>query len=184
MKVKPLEIAVVLVVMTIGVVLFYKVKRVEDQYRNPKGPAGDSIPAESPDEANRIVHASGLSIIAPQNWDQIRDRGPDVEFLCIAARNRQLHKRLRSFITISEADQPTPATLSDYVAVAFQGSSAYECLRVDREYSFDDGARSSYSLYVNAEGRWWYIEWRVAETIREMPPQIKEYLDTIKLPPA
>ncbi|MCA9146626.1 MAG: hypothetical protein KDB05_27800 [Planctomycetales bacterium] len=53
---------------------------------------------------NRIAHASGLSIIAPDNWEQIDDNRPDIPFLWVAARV-QGARRLTSYITIEKHEQ-------------------------------------------------------------------------------
>lgn len=153
------------------------------QARNPKGPYGQMIPTAAPEEANRIVHATGLCVIAPRNWDQIRDEGPEVPFLCIAARGRP-GARLKSFITIRRTEPPGEALLSGTARVSFQGLPAYERMGIDRASTLDDPALSSYSLYVDGAGEWWLITWVVADAIRELPPEIKRYIDTVRLPAA
>jgi hypothetical protein len=153
------------------------------QVRNPKGPHGELVPTAAPEEANRIVHATGLSIVAPKNWDQIRDEGPDVPFLCVAARGIP-GGRLTSFITIHSTERPGETLLSGATRVSFQGFPAYERMAIDRASTFDDPARSTYSLYVDAAGDWWAITWVVADAVRELPPEIKKYIDTVRLPAA
>lgn len=145
------------------------------------GPNGELIPVAAPQEANRIVHASGLSIIAPENWEQIGENGPDVPFLWVAARV-QGARRLTSYITIEKQEQPSDAILSGTALVTFQGYSAYEKMEVEREDTFDDPASSRYSLYVDVAGEWWLIEFVVADKLRTLPHQIKAYIDSITLP--
>ena len=55
---------------------------------------------------------------------------------------------------------------------------------IDRASTFDDPALSSYSLYVDAAGEWWVVTWVVADAIRRLPPEIKTYIDTVRLPAA
>ena len=97
------ELVVVLIIL--GGLVALLVPAVQ-QVRNPKGPHGEMIPSGSPIEANRITHATGLSIVAPANWNQTRDLGPDTQFLQIAARGAPL-RRLKSVITI-ELCEPIP----------------------------------------------------------------------------
>lgn len=145
------------------------------------GPSGELIPVAAPQEANRIVHASGLSIIVPENWEQIRDHGPDVPFLWVAARV-QGFRRLTAWITIEKQEHLSEAILSGTARVTFQGYPAYERMEVEREDTFDDPASSRYSLYVDVAGEWWLIEFVVADEIRTLPHQIKAYIDSIILP--
>lgn len=172
-----------LVVVAILGGLFALLYPAVQQVRNPKGPYGKMIPTAAPEEADRIVHATGLSIVAPKNWDQIRDEGPDVPFLCVAARGIP-GARLKSFITIQRTEPPDETILSGAARVPFQGFPAYERMGIDRASTFDDPAWSSYSLYVDAAGEWWVITWVVADAIRQLPPEIRTYIDTVRLPGA
>ena len=92
--------------------------------------------------------------------------------------------RLKSFITIQRTEPPGEIGLIGTTRVSFQGLPAYGRMAIDRESTFDDPALSSYHLYVDAAGEWWLIGWVVADAIRELPPEIKKYIDTVRLPAA
>lgn len=150
--------------------------------RNAKGPLGEMIPTGSPIESNRITHATGLSIVAPVNWDQTRDMGPDAPFLQIAARGAP-GRRLRSIITVSLCDPiPDKQTLESCQQVQFQGAPAYEKAKVEREDTFDDPAWSSYDLYVARNGTWWRVHFSIASKMTELPNSIRQYLETVEFP--
>lgn len=150
--------------------------------RNAKGPPGDMIPTGSPRESNRITLATGLSIVAPVNWDQTRDMGPDSPFLQIAARGAP-GRRLGSIITISLCDPiPDKQTLESCQQVQFQGAAAYEKAKVEREDTFDDPAQSSYDLYIARKGMWWRVHFSVATKMTELPNSVRQYIETIKFP--
>lgn len=150
--------------------------------RNPKGPHGERIPRAAPLESNRIIHPTRLSIIAPENWDQIRDRGPDVPFLSIAARGTP-GRRLGSIITVTTVSPPPDeARLSTFKQIVFQGQPAYEHMQILRKGSFDDPATSQYDLYLHSGGHWWNISFLVADEMTAIPPQIRQYIETVQFP--
>ena len=150
--------------------------------RNPKGPPGKVYPSSPPNEANRIVHPTGLSIVAPENWDQVTEMGPDIPFLRIAARGAP-GRRLRSIIMVSQCSpDPDEAMLAARNKTAFQGATAFEACTVTREDSFDDPASSSYDLYFEQNGIWWQVSFLVADRMTELPDSIRQYVDTLQLP--
>ena len=108
--------------------------------RNPKGPYGKKYPSDAPDEVNRVTHPTGLSIILPENWDDLSNGG-----IClrIAARGAP-GRRLKSVIAIMQCDpKPDPQTLARCKEIQFQNFPPYEICRVERKSSFDDPASSS-----------------------------------------
>lgn len=178
-RIKPIEIVVVLAIIGGLFALFYPMIQ---SARNPKEPNGQIIPSDPPKESNRITHASGLSIVAPVNWDQVRENGSNVPFLCIAARGRP-GTRLNSIITISIANpSPDESKLKTFNKVEFQQRPAHEKIQVLREWTFDDPAQSSYDLYLNRDGKWWHINFFVAQKLTELPPDIRRYINTVAFP--
>lgn len=141
----------------------------------PEGPHGEMIPAEPPQEANRVFHANGLSIIAPKNWNQPMERASS---LVIAARGTP-GRRLRSAIFVN----PTaPPNLTEFTTTTLNGLPAYEKMEVMREDTFDDPASSRYQLYVDDSGQWWNVTFLVQDSIRTLPAGIRQYIDTIRFP--
>ncbi len=148
-----------------------------ENMRNPNGLYGEMYPTEPPDESNRVLGRDGLSIIAPVNWD-IADNGHGG--LRIAARGAPL-RRLKSVIRIRELSQ-SPEPLQGYREIPFQDGIGYEVCQVLREDSFDDAASSSYDLYLERDGKWWNVNFLVADSITELPDSIRQYINTIHFP--
>lgn len=162
-----------------GLVVF--IYPIVQSTRNPKGLHGKMIPTESPDESNRIVHATGLSIVAPLNWDQIRDMEPTTPFLCVASRGVP-GRRLKSCITIRQCETPDDEVLNRFTQIKFQQHVAFEKMSVEREGTFDDPESSNYDLYVSISDQWWHINFLVADKMTVLPAEIRQYFDTIVFP--
>jgi hypothetical protein len=171
----------VLVVVAIVAGLFCILSPAIQNARNPKGPHGEVLPSQLPNEANRSFHPSGLSIVAPVNWDQIRDQVPGVQFLCIAARGSP-GRRLKSWITIERAPGRPDQVLNEYRKVTFRYEIAYEKLTIERKNTLDDAGTSSWNMYLCYQKQWWLIGYYIADEIDEIPFQIRPFIDTIKLP--
>ncbi len=149
-----------------------------ESVRNPQGPYGAMYPAAVPDEINRITSRDGLSIITPRNWD-LADDG--LGGLRIAARGAPL-RRLKSIISIRECSPPPePHRLERCRKIQFQQHVAYEICEVSRTDSFDDPASSSYDLYFERDGKWWNVNFLVADAITELPDSVRQHINTIRV---
>lgn len=150
--------------------------------QNPKGPYGASIPHSPPDEKNRVMHETGLSIVAPENWDRVKFFEPEVPWLSIAARGTP-GARLKSLIIVSQcAEPPDPNSLHTFAPVTFQTHSAFEKMEIVRRGSFDDPASSVYELFVDRNGEWWNISFSIADEMTELPLEIRQYIETVEFP--
>lgn len=167
-----------LVVLAIPIFLALILYPAVQKARNPKGPPGKRIPTELPVEANRVRHPAGLSIIAPPNWDQMRELVPDEPALFIAARGMP-GRRLTSLISIERCDQPE---LAGFKQIEFRGDTAFEQTTIDRHDTFDDPASSHYDLYIDRGDQWWHVTFRTAAEMQELPPAIRAYIETIEFP--
>lgn len=161
--------------------LFAVVYPAVQNLRDLKGPHGETIPSQPPSEVNRLAHPTGISIVAPINWDQIRDQGPDVPFLCIAARGGS-GRRLKSWITIQVCSEPDAPQIAKFRKVTFQGHPAYEAMTINREDTFDDRGLSTWQLYWRRQDKWWNVTFCIADEMTVLPDQIRAYVNTIKVP--
>lgn len=156
---------------------------------NPDGPVGKMIPVTTPDEKNRVAHASGISFIPPPNWEQIRDLGPEKHWLRIAPRGSSKRRDLAVLIigkvgAYNHEDRlPDRNDLEQFKCVKFQGFPAYERMVVVRKDSFDDPARSDYELYINRHGEWWNVHFLISEEMTELPAMMRKYINMIRFPP-
>jgi hypothetical protein len=169
-------IAVVAILGTVWSVLYPAIRAAREASLFPDGPYGALIPSDPPIESRRIPHASGFSIVVPPNWE-LFDHGNTVQ---VAARHREGGMRLRSFITIAR-DVSMDAARNSWKRTNSHGCVAYEkAMRVEREYTFDDPAFSSYCLLVDVSGTWWLVEFGLAQERNSLPPEIAAYIDSIR----
>lgn len=171
-----IEVAVVLAICGGLFALLYPAVQ---NARDPQGPHGEVYPTVPPAEDRRITHATGLSLIAPVNWDQIRDEGPTVPALTVACRGRP-GARLRSWITVRDSEPPSESVLAGFMKTRFGDSPAFESMKIVPTNS--DGGLSTYQLYVDYHGHCWHITFHVAEETTTLSPAIKQYIDTIRFP--
>ncbi len=172
------ELAIALVIIAGLFALLYPAVQAT---RNPKGPYGEIYPTDPPVEANRITQPSGLSIIAPANWDSTSYSDSSEPMLSIVARGAS-NRRLQSTISIRRIEPPETQLLATFTRATFQQHVAYERVQVEREDLFDDPARSSYDLCLNRDGEWWHINLLVADNLETAPTQIMAYINTITFP--
>ena len=173
------EFVIVLVIVAGLIALLYPAVQ---SVRNPKGPHGEKYPSTAPDEANRVTHPTGFSIILPPNWDNLSSEDRTSPFLRIAARGAS-GRRLKSVIAIWKCDpEPDQQTLDRCKTLRFQDSPAYEICRVERKDTFDDPASSSYDLYIQRQDGWWHVNYMVADEINVLPNSIRQYVETIAFP--
>ena len=174
-----------LVVVLISVALIALLYPAVQQARNSMGPGphGELIPVTAPREENRINHPSGLSIIAPPNWKNRWEMLADNPEINISAR-RSTRRHDHSEITIlGNQSAPDKEELLDYTKLEIQGFPAYEKMVIEQKYSFDDGAWSIYELYIDRDDVWWHVSFSVAKEMTELPPMMREYINTIRFPP-
>lgn len=150
--------------------------------RNPKGPLGEDIPSSPPVEVNRITHESGLSIVAPVNWDPVFQLEQGIPEIQITARGAP-GRRMTSWISVQRIETPSVEELSRLKARKFHGFMAYEkSMHVVRTWSFEHPAQSSYWLIVDCQSEWWRIGFSIADSLTELPLEINQYLDTVRFP--
>lgn len=170
-----------LIVVSILTVLFLV---YVDMTRNPKGPIGRTIPKTSPREENRIFHPSGLSFVAPPNWDSNLTRATlqEVPWLSVAPREGLSTRYQRANFSCKQINKPEQEELTKSQQVQFQDFSAYERMYVWREDSFDAPAGSTYVLLIDRNGQWWRISYGIGKETTTLPPIIREYINTIRFP--
>ena len=161
------------------------IRAARDASRFPDGPYGELIPTDAPQESRRIHHATGFSIVIPPNWElyemprdwELYDQTPVVQ---IVARHRGGGMRFRSLIAVEQV-APTVTEIASRKKIDFHGHVGYEKeMCVQREYTFDDPAWSSYSLFVDVSGKWWLITFGLAKERDTLPPEIAAYIEAIR----
>jgi hypothetical protein len=140
--------------------------------RQAGGPAGQRIPKEPPDEANRVRHPLGFSMVAPPRWSHTGISG----LLMSSNRNR----RSEGLIDVSHIGHERPSRLEGMRKTRFLGQEAYHDMQVVRRDTFDDPAWSEYTLYFRRGEDWYEIRYGIAEERTELPPMILRYLNTLR----
>ncbi|WP_339727906.1 hypothetical protein [uncultured Gimesia sp.] len=174
-----IELLIVLCILTVLFIVYV------DMTRNFKGPIGRTIPKTSPREENRIFHPSGLSFVAPPNWDSNlnMEYHQEVSRLSVVPREGISRRYQRANFRCKLIDPPQTEQISDSVRVEFQGFPAYERMYVLRTDTFDAPAFSVYDLFINRDGEWWRVSYEIADEMTELPLIMREYIKTIRFPP-
>jgi hypothetical protein len=148
---------------------------------NSGAPLGRGIPAEPPDEANRVVHPQGFSIILPPNWESTilgvssSDAGEIVAF------PRQLvPTRSGAGIVLSNYGKRSPTDLSDAQPVRFQGKPAFERVSTRPGVFLDSPPLFRYSLAFQRAGAWYELMDSLARDQRAIPQVIQQYFNTFR----
>lgn len=147
--------------------------------RDARGPRGDPVPTQPPDETNRIHHPLGFSIVVPPCWDHRIgfDGGP----LMLAPQTPGPDaRRSRALIVVTPLGRHRPQDLGSLQPTSFDGHPALEGMRVVRPWSFDDGAWSEYSLYLKRAGVWYEVRYGIAAEQTHLPSAVRRYLETLR----
>jgi hypothetical protein len=144
--------------------------------RDTRGPRGEAIPLQPPDERNRVHHPLGFSLVAPPNWD----RHISGSLVLIPKTPGRYARRSRASIVVTRLGNDQPADLKRLEQTSFLGRSAHEGMQIVRPWTFDDGALSEYTLYVTHGGDWYEIRYSIAEERTQLPGEVRRYLNTLR----
>lgn len=146
----------------------------------PKGgPPGKAIPDEPPSEDLRVTTPSGLSIVLPRNW-VVRTMS-DFEWVIVAT-PRTGSRRAKAAFEIYPFSGDVSEEVRSFRQVTFQGLEAYEHCDVELKSSFEDPARSNYTLVVLRGTERLRVTYMLAQEMTEPPEIIRQYINTIHWP--
>ncbi|MBL8849445.1 MAG: hypothetical protein JNG89_07165 [Planctomycetaceae bacterium] len=167
------------IALVCAVLCFLLYPAIEWRLRN--GPPGEVIPTVPPNEARRLVHPSGLSIVRPKNWEKNHHWSAHDPTLRIWPRRYPPGGRMPSVITVQKWPAPEPPDVTGFTPLQFQSYPACERMQVYRNNN--STKNSLYEMYVDRNGEWWMISFGLAgEQMTELPPEIRQYIDTVRLP--
>ena len=89
-------------------------------------------------------------------------------------------RRSKASIVVTYLRRYRPPDLERLGKTSFLGQSAYEGMQVIRPWTFDDGARSEYTLYLTHDGDWYEIRYGIAEERTQLPGEVRQYLNTLR----
>jgi hypothetical protein len=143
--------------------------------RNSGGPAGDPIPKVAPDEAHRIYHPSGFSIVVPPDWS-----APDRGSLALYPKSPGRYaRRSKAFLLIAPIGGRRPEEVEGLAKTSFQGQEAFEGMEVIRHDTFDDPPWSEYRLIFRRGEDWYLVQYGIAEERTTLPDMVRRYIDTL-----
>jgi hypothetical protein len=145
--------------------------------RDARGPTGDPIPKQPPDEANRVHSPLGFSMVVPPDWNA---RITGSLFMAPMSPGRYA-RRSKALIDVSYLGHETPSEVALSRKTRFLGEAAYEGMEVVRPWTFDDGAWSEYTLYARRGADWYEIRYGIAEERTTLPAMVRRYLNTLRL---
>jgi hypothetical protein len=143
--------------------------------RDSRGPAGDPIPRQPPDEANRVRLPGGFSIIVPPNWASHTYQ----TFMMAPLSPGRYARRSKALVLISYLGRKRPPGLEGLRRTTFLAQEAYERMRVVRSWTFDDGAWSEYTLYFRHDEDWYEVKYGIAEERTSLPGMVRQYINTL-----
>src|SRR4051794_38394481 len=141
-----------------------------------RGPAGQPIPNELPDESRRVHSPTGLSIVAPSHWVARTSGG----LFLVPMSPGRYGRHSKALIVISDIGQRQPQDIQGMRVVRFLGQEAFERMGVVRNGGFDDPAWSEYILYARHGEQWYEVRYGIAEERTELPGMIRRFLNTLR----
>jgi hypothetical protein len=151
--------------------------------RDSRGPRGDPIPSQPPQEANRVHHPAGFSIVCPPRWEPHVRRTLESfpETLILSPQTPGPYARRSSaLIVVNRLGTARPTEIEGLQPTIFQGQPAFERMQVVRTSTFDDPAWSNYELVLSHGPNWYLVSYGIAEERTTLPPMIQRYLNTLR----
>jgi hypothetical protein len=178
-RVSPIELAIIASIWGGLALLLWPI------VRDSMGPTGEPIPSEPPDEANRIHHPAGFSMVVPPRWSTHVSPALDVfpaSLMMAPMSPGRRARRSKALIVVTSlgAGPGSASGLEGYQKVNFSGLEAHEMMAVTRQWTLDDGAWSEYDLYLRHGGNWYHVTYGLAAERTTLPPMIRRYIGTLR----
>jgi hypothetical protein len=143
-------------------------------------PLGRGIPAEPPDEANRVVHPQGFSIILPPNWEATILGASSPVAGGIMAFPRQLFPTRSAGIHLINYGKRSPIDLPGYRPAMFQGKPAFEWVSTRPGVFLDSPPLFHYSLAFQRAGAWYELMYSLSRDQGAIPQVVQQYFNTFQ----
>lgn len=143
---------------------------------------GRDIPSELPNEANRIVHPNGFSIINPKDWKSKLVLASDPYMpptIAISPRSTRVTRRYGASLSVTQVPDDR-IDLEGFRKSEFQDQPAHERVST-RDGSFmDDPPAMSYTLCFQRDGAWFEIRYSIFDSYDGLPDMIESYINTFR----
>lgn len=138
------------------------------------GPHGRDVPTTPPDEASRIYHPLGFSIVAPPHWNA--KVSPELRDILIRPTKATLSRSASLHLSLHGETRPSGdgTTLK-----TFQGLPAF--LKIERrEGTFDDPPWTFWAFLFNRHGKWFELTYGAPIDDESLPVIVQMYLETAR----
>jgi hypothetical protein len=146
----------------------------------PSGPHDPPIPADLPDESNRVRHPQGFSIVLPRNWNVVADDFDHSTASIIGTPRMSIPVRAPVGISVIRLGPDEPDLSTGFHPVEFQGMPALERQAV-RPISSEHGPQFTYDLVFRREGCWYRVGYDHPGQIQSLPDVVRQYLLTFTI---
>lgn len=139
-------------------------------------PLGQDIPTEPPDEANRVMHPLGFSIVYPPNW-VVRIQVEDDKSIVGEAR-KVLPSRRSGRIYVRRLGNIAPE-ISGCRPTEFQGQPAYE-ESSRRVGNWEDPPQFNHHMFFRRRGDWYQLSYMIGAEPPALPEMIRRFFETFR----
>ena len=150
--------------------------------KNLGKPLGRNVPVEPPNEANRVSHRLGFSLVYPPNWEiLVTEDQPDPSINGPPSINgfpRTLIPSRISGIYVARLGKQRPDVSADR-RTEFQGEPAYEHVS-GRPGNWDDPPQFNYAIAFQRNGTWYRLLYGIGQERDTLPATVKPYFETFK----
>ena len=147
------------------------------------------IPKSAPEEANRVYHPFGFSIVAPANWRRIEvlvsdeDMPPEFPSCISISRGGSYPSRYGGAGISASMEDGQPEDLAEFTSVVFQDKPAFEQILIQPERGFEHPAHFDYTLAFQREDQWYTVSYNLFDIadLVQLPPEVYPYFETFRV---
>jgi hypothetical protein len=146
---------------------------------------GRDVPSEEPQEANRVIHPHGFSIVIPKNWEVLvwaPDNGTLASSIASFPKCR-IPRRSSASLGVVQGTAEPPPDLTGYGTTTFQGNPAFRRVFTREGVFLDDPPQFVCVLWFQRDKNWYRILYRVCEERENLPPIVQRYFETFRIEP-
>jgi hypothetical protein len=139
-------------------------------------PLGRAVPTEPPDEANRVHHPQGFSLVFPPNWEIRAEDSPIIH----GYPRSLIPSRASTVIAASKSGRVEPPDMTDFHPTSFQGQLAYERMSY-RPGTWDDPPQFTYIMFFVRDACRYELVYSRGADPPLLPEMIRRYFATFQV---
>lgn len=142
---------------------------------------GQDVPLTGPNEANRVEHPSGFSIVAPPNWTGRAVGGdPDFPPSIYLYPQSAFPRRYSATLGVMRYLGKPERDLEGAKDTVFQGQPAFEHISMAPYRGFESPAHFGYKLIFPRGDKWYAIQFGICVELGDVPAVFREYFDSFR----